>query len=76
MKLKIEITFAETKYEFGWSTKRNSSSLQTPFHNVDRPVELDDIPNFIESLRKLSSTIDINNEHPTIYYITQLDRKE
>ena len=31
-------------------------------NNADRSGELDDVPDFVESLRKLSSTIDINNE--------------
>ena len=42
-----------------------------PDNNADRPGEPDDIPNFVESLRKLSSTIDINNEHPTIDEISK-----
>lgn len=42
-----------------------------PDNNADRPGELDDVPNFVESLRKLSSTIDINSEPPTIDEISK-----
>ena len=36
-----------------------------------RPNELDNVPNFVESLRKILSTIAINNEPPTIDEITK-----
>ena len=39
--------------------------------NIVRPDELDNLPSFVESLRKISSTIDINNEPPTIDEITK-----
>ncbi|XP_066914954.1 uncharacterized protein [Clytia hemisphaerica] len=39
--------------------------------NTVRPDELDNLPSFVESLLKISSTIDINIEPPTIDEITK-----
>ena len=42
-----------------------------PNNDNMRPDALDNVPNFVESLRKISSTITINNEPPTIDEITK-----
>ena len=42
-----------------------------PVNENERPDELDNLPTFVEQLRKISSTVDIDNEPPTIDEITK-----